>query len=502
MNTFLHSNLRLLLYCIAHVILYMGYCIFMPMSVHSQSLADIRGLSLGRTGVASARGADALVVNPANIAITYSVTANNMIFGRSDTTSAFSIVLAGVGALGGLDAMSMNDFTYYFGGDGRNPDGTIRQRRLSTDERNRLLTLIDNAPFYAHADIHAFGLTFGLGNAGVLGFSANSTTQVSGQLPRNLTAIARDYTGESALMIDHASFSLYSAVNAQLSYALHVLPLTSTGVVRALAAGASFKYIVGLGYAQLDSANMNITPFRPVGQDPNFTINSYALQMSYGMRGGGLWGPDIGGTPFNNRTMSSGFGMDIGATIQLALFNEQVPAITASIALADMGVMTWNNGFLRSINNARDTLRSLQTIAQNDSYFDKFNNLKSEQDNLSFSTGLPTQLRIGGMIDLHGLGLLPLRGMFDYIQGFNSLGMNTTSPRIGIGVELANQGFIPALRTGMQIGGREGMTWTAGLGWNVPGVFAFDVGLWSVNALLSASARPTVGTGLRLKFGA
>ena len=486
----LHYSRRFVVVCLLYFVINHTWT-FVPL-IQAQTLADIQGLGAGRTGIATARGADALIINPANIAIR-----------RHDSASAFSISLGGAG-IAGTSALSLSDIRYFFGGDGTTPTGTTRARILSTDDRNRLLTLLDNSSLYAQTDGQILGITLGL-PTGVLGFSFNGTAQSQGQIPRNLTQIARDYAGDSPLTIDNPSFNVYSAVNIQASYAVNLVPSAwqTSGIIRSLIIGASCKYIIGIAHGVIESGQLSITPFQPLNQDPRFTINSYAIQAQYSIRGAGLLQPDT----FENISAPSphfgrGFGVDAGATLQLALFGEATPAVTASIALTDVGTVDWRNGFTRSLANARDTIRDLQTIINNDGYFDKFNSLKQEQNSITYATALPTQLRLGGALDISALGFAPFRFSTQYTQGFNNIGTNSTTPRLGIGAEWTNTGLLPALRTGITLGGREGFAWTAGFGWNIPGTFAFDCALWSVNSLITPQTQAHIGAGIRIKVGA
>ena len=85
-----------------------------------------------------------------------------------------------------------------------------------------------------------------------------------------------------------------------------------------------------------------------------------------------------------------------------------------------------------------------------------------------FSSSLPTTLRIGATLQTDESQLFPfLPGKmllaFDYTQGLNSSMGNITQPRFSLGLEYRVIPFLP-LRTGISMGGGEGVHWAAGFG--------------------------------------
>jgi hypothetical protein len=451
------------------------------MELVAQSYADVPGISLGRATVASSRGVDALVSNPANLA-----------FADTNTTFSFTIPALTFGTLAGTDVMTLEDFNYYFGGaEGNSDEGRV----LTGSERTTLFSLLNNSTVAAQIDALAFAATL---NTQVGNFGFALTANVHGKLilPNGFEQLGSGYDGKNSLSLNDGAFQAFGYSTVQFSYAnMFINSSTKEPGLVSLAGGASVKYVLGAFYEEIeDGSAVNINPFVPTGFQDTY---NWEVQTRYTYRSsGGNFIDDNRDTELGAN--GNGFGIDLGATAQIRLGNEEQPALAVGFSLMDLGVISWSDGRVRTV-DVVDTVTSLVNVADEDDYFRRFQDTTSGEKE-SFTLAMPARMRLGAMLDIESYtGIpLPLRVMLEYTQGLNTVGVNTTSPRVGFGVELANTGFIPVLRTGIQVGGLEGFQWAFGFGWDTQ-AFGIDISVNSLSSLLAVSETSYVGGGLRMR---
>jgi hypothetical protein len=516
-------------------------------SAQAQHIADVRGMALGAASVASARSVEALLANPANLAIDSSVQSWSL---------AFALPLPTFGVMAGTSVLTREQLGTYFS---RNAAG--ERYRLSDNERDAVFAALQRGSTYVQTGAMPFALALRT-PIGVVGLSAVVNSGGVVRLPQGLERLAQGYDGTTPFALENASANaiLYGAVQA--SYAAVVVdnlrgvlrdvptaatplpvqpsvsndtteqsqaqtqelppttlaekptersrepsppakeqsfaqePEDSSALVR-LSVGATMKYIAGLAYEELHSTSrIGVTPFLPSGFQ---ATPSWAVQAQYGTRsaGTGLL-TDLAAQPLAQIFgAGAGFGADIGATALLRVFGAAKPNLVVAVSLVELGVVTWENA--RALNvNAQDTLHGLLNVLADRGYFARFRDQVPNR-RTTFSTMLPLQARVGAMLDAQatwGMGI-PMNIMLEYTQGFNTIGANTLLPRVGLGVELPNTGWLPSLRTGVQVGGIAGVQWSAGLGWR-EGAFSLDVATGSLNSLLGAGT--TAWLGLRTSW--
>jgi len=518
------------------VLLSSSIAIWIP--AQAQHIADVRGMALGAASVASARSVEALLANPANLAIDSSVQSWSL---------ALVLPLPTFGAMVGTSVLTREQLGTYFS---RNAAG--ERYRLSDNERDAVFAALQRGSTYFQAGAMPFALAVRT-PVGVVGLSAVVNSGGVVRLPQGLERLAQGYDGTTPFALENASLNalLYGAVQASYAGVLvnnlrsaqapatptqaavqaqiavpndsteqsQELPPTglaekpderrkaslaqedsqgqapeSASALVRLSVGGTVKYIAGLAYEELHSTSrIGITPLLPTGFQ---ATPSWAVQVQYSTRSSGTsLLTDLVTQPFVQALgAGAGVGADIGATALLQVFGAAKPNLVAAVSLTELGVVTWENARTLSV-STQDTLHGVLNVLADRSYFARFRDQVPNR-RATFSTMLPLQARVGAMLDAQatwGIGI-PVNVMLEYTQGFNTVGANTVIPRVGLGVELPNTGWVPSFRTGVQLGGIAGVQWSAGLGWH-EGAFSLDVATGSLNSLLGAGT--TAWLGLR-----
>ncbi|MBK9248447.1 MAG: hypothetical protein IPM69_10120 [Ignavibacteria bacterium] len=448
------------------------YFLSMP-SLTAQSQLDISGMALGKAGVAFTRGTDALSSNPANIY-------------TSDTTYVLHWTIMSAGALIGSSVFTIKDINYYFGGDGSvDAYGSWNPRYLSPSERDIFAQKVDNSTIVAQVETMPIGIVLTLPNSGTLGFSIINSLQLQLQFPDKFSQLFNGYAGKERLEISGGQYSALMTSSYGVTYAQN---MKISGVNRSymnyFSIGATLKFIRGSLMQELDPSNSaTLTPYIPETWDSTY---NWAVNVRYQARFSGSAPQElsIGNfTGFGGETTGVGMGIDFGCTTNLTEPDSSGRQAMIACSLLDYGWISWNTTSKIYTSDARDTIVGVTQVTN--SQIDK---LKGNAQTGGFQTDLPMRLRFGISVPLR-LRLLemPLTIMAEFTQGLKSIGANTTNPRFGLGMQVGDKGLL--WRLGMQAGGIEGLSISAGIGSNWK-IVNFDISIGSVRAALGyASAR-------------
>lgn len=441
----------------------------------AQSRNDITGMSLGRANVSTVNGVDALFGNPANL--------------QSDGTA--SINITPFGAMAGNTMFSLGEMNYYFGGV-KTSTGQVQARTLDDTQRDAFLSRFTSGVIAAQVDAAPFAVAVRLDDASNAGFAMITTVQSNARVPQGTAQLAAGYAGFQPLSITGGSASAFAYTGYQLSYSRRVMGGTSgqseSSSSPVLNIGASAKFIRGVFVADAPSANtVSVNPYAPAGFD---STRNWAVNINSTVRTAGFQNDLQPASFLTGGSAGTGFGFDAGATLHLGGEHNT----TFSAALLDVGSIAWNG--VENTITVRDTIKALAQMTQQS--LDRYSPVAT---NATFSTALPARLRIGGSMVFSNLisQVQSLRVMMEYTQGFNSVGANSTVPRLAAGIELQQNGFIPALRMGSQIGGIEGFSWSAGLGWVVMNSVSLDFALGTLTPVIAPSASRWVEAGMRVR---
>ncbi len=431
-------------------------------SAYSLNAQSFDGVGLGMAGnyTAISRGVNAVALNPANLAL---VRGNNV------EVNLFSM----------RNDIYNNSFSYY--------------------EYNRYFTAEGNGGFWTEYDKNAIINTIQSDGIqinqditmNILGFAINNFAFVvqaveqgdihiaSSKRPFEIAlygdSLTKDYTYSDPQVLQADA---YSALKFTLGYAyplnLKLLPGLSWKSV-----GINVNYFLGTAVAQTTQSDV-LLQRKLVGED-NTDIIMYRANLSGRIAIPGVAADDSVDVVWDETsgyTAGKGLGIDLGLSFNFSKkwdFSLSVNNLFASI--------NWNTNTMLSYQNFSDSLETTDLFNGNDSG----NNVQEDSivhiDN--FSTPLPSVMRLGAAY--HLLDNLVITA--EYRQGLDSYFGNTTTPRLGAGVQYIIGEIFP-LRAGVSFGGKYGYLFGLGTGL-YSSVFHFDI-----STAFSRAAWPSSTTGL------
>jgi hypothetical protein len=456
--------------------------------------ANISGVSMGRTFVASSRGVAAIGTNPGNLAL-----------GDWDYDVTLTLVPP-FGVSFGSDFLNYEIYNDYF--TGVDTGGTERASKFLTDaDKNRILTLFPEgiAETHLNVDVRLFALTVHSNTYGSVGLSVTERIASNFDFPR-------DYARFAFFGLDSAGSSYDLSGTDQRSWWLreyslsYARKLSGIPFLEEFVAGITVKLVHGFGYIGTDHYTArfsNTIVFDSTGGGRRYRHYRVDLSNSFRVLRSGtdqftdaLEGRDTSNefTPFPDPA-GVGFGVDLGVS------GEVLKGLRVGLSITDIGSITWDKNTKERAGSGQFSITKpdSEVIADVERAV-----VGEDRDIGEFSTALATGLRVGGSLQLDQTGWTPwlpgqLLFALDYQQGFNNAPGNTTRPRVALGMEYRPVRFLP-LRTGISVGGEDRFNWAMGFGfdlWN----FTLDVGTENIGVLLTDNFKQfSAGVEMRIKI--
>jgi hypothetical protein len=448
--------------------------------------SNVRGVSMARTFVVDSRSVDCLGINPANLAL--------------DDRLPFTLALPSVGVRLSSELINYDAYNNYFTGvpDPQNPGKRI-QKVLTQQDKNDLLGLFpDNGSTRADLEANIVGLSIQMGRIGSLGFDITEHIGTRLDLPKEymkvflfgFDSLGSNYnfngTSASAWWWREMNFSYANRLPWQLPF------------VHDVHFGVGFKIVKGYGVMVTDHYKGSIANNVVSG-------NQYELQAAFDFltkrSGTNAFGTDSSNKatfdfkPFPDPA-GKGTGFDLGLNGMIG------DKLRFGVSLTDIGKITWDQNLIETYGSYNATLTDPFNTAQQDSLKTGFKG--SNRPGSSFTTALPTKLRVGVAFqtkDMPVVRYIPGNMLMeiDYNQGLNNSLGNSTIPRVSIGTEWRLIPILP-LRTGITLGGGDQFRWAFGFGLDV-WVISLDVGTENFGMLFSPSSFSmfSIAAGLRIR---
>ena len=458
--------------------------------MYSGDRSNVRGISLARTFVVDSRNVDALGINPANLSL--------------DDRLPFTLALPSVGVRISSELINYDAYNNYFTGipDPQNP-GKRKQdpNGLTTTQKNDLLGLLpDNGSTRADVEVTSIGMSIQLGKIGSLGFAMTDHIGTQLDIPKQyfkLFLFGFDSSG-SNYNFNGTSASAWWWREMNFSYA-NKLPF-SLPILSNTYFGVGFKVVRGYGVMLTDHYKGSLT-------NTIVSQNQYQVQAAFDFltkrSGSPIFQADSGKTGPAFKGMSAfpdpagkGTGFDVGLNGELG------DKMRVAISLTDIGSISWDKNLVETYGSYNATLTSPADAAQQDSLKTGFKG--SNRPGQSFSTPLPTKLRVGVAFqtkDMPIVHYIPGNMLMeiDYNQGLNNSLGNSTIPRVSVGTEWRLIPILP-LRTGITLGGGDQFRWAFGFGLDI-WVMSIDVGTENFGMLFSPKSFSmfSFAAGLRIR---
>jgi hypothetical protein len=449
-------------------------CVFQHLHAGSER-ANIRGMGMARTFVATSRGLDAVGINPANLALPDSGTV--------------SVNILPFGIHVGSDVLDYELYTSYFTGV-QTENGRVA-RYLTESDKQRLLSAFGDGLSRTTLDVDAqlLGVSYRLEGVGAFSFTVSDHLSAFLKIPRAYAEF---------LVNGNPPGSTYdfSATDAKASwtreYALSFgTAIPDVSFLRYLAAGAAMKIVQGYGYYEVQHFNTSLV-----------TADNGALTGAIDFLARGA-GDDP--TPHNiveqlsgfSKSAGTGYGFDIGIAGAVNTF------LSFGMSVTDIGWMRW---YSNTQQWSADSTIVVDDPLNNDQRNAIEHAVKGQKRSVEpFTVSLPTTLRLGVSFAVHkmpGATTMPgeLLVALDYNQGFQEIPGSTTSPRVSLGVEYKPVHWLP-LRSGVSFGGTDHINVALGIGVDL-GVFDLDLASENVNWLFAPKSfsHGSIAGGMRIRL--
>ncbi len=395
-------------------------------SAQGSGLSSARAVGMGGAYIGLAKGVNAPLYNPANLGL--------------NGYREVGIGLVGAGAQIINNSFTLNDYNEYTGA------------LLTENDKTTILNKIPVEGLKISAVVETSAMTVAMGRF-VLSFNGHAATEVN--LGRDALHLFLDGIGfEDAFDLDGMYSEAVAYASAGLSYGM---PIYSSGT-RQLSIGTTVKYIRGFGYEKVTEINGGVTAYE------------------FGYAGEGVM-------KMNTATGGTGYGVDVGAALQLSNSYTLGASISNIISKINWDKETKEYGYYFQFDTLNLDNMDNDSLVVTEEY---------DQEIDPFSSTLPSVLRLG-LANTSG----KLIWAVDWEQGFRPGAGTTSKPRFGFGAEYRLIGFMP-LRAGFATGGGKGQVVSGGTGVDI-GFFYLDLAVSNHSGLNFSETKGlhfAVSTGL------
>lgn len=376
--------------------------------------------------------------------------------------------------------------------------------------RNAFLNLVSNHKLSGRGDARIFGLYYYMPSIGGLALTWTSHAGIRADVPQEFI----DFFGSDQAISNILTKELSTTSPFDIQGIWYnefggsfgkTLIHDSTGFLHDFSIGGAIKYVVGIGYMGIDPDNY--LRLIPRNSATEFVAN-YKMRFAY---------PDeFDPTKIPNRfsfdilssqSAGSGIGFDLGTTIGLIALANNQPALRLSVSACDIGSIKWDKNTQIRHADSVDFYVATQAAKLQD-IVDSLSRLAGKLENVSsFTTPLPSVLRIGASLDLAGIGINPLGtnfiGTVEYSTGLTDVVGSPKNDRIGVGFLIDRPSPTIGLRGGigyaLNNNGKGDVT--LALGTTILDHVVVDIATAQLSSLLGNSDGNTdLALGLRVQF--
>lgn len=442
---------------------------------------------MGRTYVVSAKGLDAVGLNPARLYDKYS--------------KQFEVRLFPLASYG-IDA----------GPSFRDPDAIdnifgILSDSVSDQDRKDAIFALEDQKLSGRSDLSVLGASYATENIGTFAFTWSTHAAVRTDIPDDFL----DFLYRAEAIVAQTG-GYYSDLDVQalwyndfaISYGNRILEdqNDSVGFFQFLDVGASAKLIGGVGSYQLLPGNY-FQVYEPFGGTPvkvNYTIlSSYSddfdpqnvpNRISFAFL-----------TPSN---AGNGFGFDLGAYAGFIPTKFKKPALLVGASVTDIGSITWtNHAQVRAVYNDSQFFAFQGTVKDLNDSLKVFEG--DLHDTSSFVTALPTVFRFGSTLDVGAMGkrwfgFYPTLAM-EYSVGLSETVGSFMNNRLGIGLGMNKPLGNHEVRFGVGFAFQKNLSdMTLGIGTTLANTVAIDVATAHFTDLFKSQATLDIAFSIKAQF--
>ncbi len=444
--------------------------------------------SMGNSGSAYVGGVLALGINPSRL----------LAYEYYEQKAAVTIFPAGFMLKN--NSININLYNALFGKETRGVAGD--KTEWNDDDKRKLLEAIDDKfEINGHASVMLLGASYVHDDkVGAFGFHIADHFGGRGILNREFLEYAL-YGNERFLGRDlggrYTTSSAYWYREYALSYAREfetTFRARQLRPIERIKVGATVKWIAAHAYAELNDESRIF--HSPTGDSLAATIRYTTTSAARGRLQGNNSTESFSFFP---ESVGNGLGVDLGMS-----FNYR-ETMTFAISLNNLGFVSFGDNTLLKTADTIIVFNGLNDPISGQSNQDQLDSIANgvraqTRTTDGFTRALPTHLRIGFVMLFDERLNFPAALTVDYVQGFNNNFGNTGIPILGVGGEIRLIRQMP-IRTGFQLGGKQGFAWALGLGYDQKNL-AIDLNIGNIFSPLVPSRvkNLTFGFAIRGRF--
>ncbi|MBS1903085.1 MAG: hypothetical protein JSS75_05215 [Bacteroidetes bacterium] len=328
----------------------------------------------------------------------------------------------------------------------------IKNANIADSDRRTITNLFLDEKLSGRADFEVLGALYQTPSIGTFALTWTTHVALRTDIPQEFLKFF--VTAESQLLQFEGSFSnfdlqgmWYSEYSA--SYSRHLVDAGSTSdpLLRSIRVGAAAKYVVGIAYVGLDPTNSFAYSF--INGGTSIKVN-YIFRSAYGDG----FDPNKVPTHFSlgfltSNSAGSGYGFDLGLAGDLITSDSGRPVLGVAASVTDIGAITWTSNATERV--ADNLTRKIYASGTIDQLNDSLKVLSGVLHHVaSFTTPLPTMLRIASRLDMDEVGMqigsFETSASMEYDAGLTSTVGSLNHPRLGLGLILNSPSSTASLR--------------------------------------------------------
>lgn len=429
-------------------------------NLSAQNIFSPMSAAKAHASVGSANGLDAIFTNPAGI-------------DNSFEQEKLEISVYNLGGKIGSTYLNSSELKKVFGFGGNN-----------SAERSELATLLEDEKLYLNFGVNLLTAKYSFENAGSIGL--NIGTRLYGRLKFDenlINLIETSNIGKQDYLIINKGVGGAWTREFGLSYSKKII-LHNDTFFPEIRFGITPKFITGVATLELDPNSV-------------LSINQVNVRGSAGfrLRGGFVassaqaenfdLAAELASFTTNFFPAGAGFGIGLNVGVQAVLLKSSKDESSAKLVfgamLQDYGTINWDKTYSRKLMMLDDTITT--GVISNEKFQQYAGELVKGE---TFSTKLPSSLRLGlcGQINMLSLALINLD--FETEIPLVEIGGNYTNPRFSLGGNMSVRQVFN-LGTGFSFGGNDNFGYGLGVGYFFTKSLRLDLATSALNKLFSGN---------------
>jgi hypothetical protein len=377
---------------------------------------------------------------------------------------------------------------------------------INDADLDHIVSVLQDNKLSGRGDAEAIGVAYHPGTIGSFAFTWTAHAALRTDIPQDFL----DFLSSAQANLAQGSGN-YANLDVQglwydeysISFGTKVIDNSATNsFLQAVQLGGAAKYVTGIGMIQLQDGNY--FKHTATGGGADIAVN-YEILSSYSNDFDPHHAPNHFSFDFLTASPAgSGFGLDLGGSATFLVGGKaKAPALLFGASVTDIGSISWKDH--AKVRDGKDLSGTVLWESGGTGLTDSLKKFSGELRDTSFSTALPTMLRLGALLDLGAFGKswggFSPRLAMEFATGLASAVGSLKYPRLGAGVTLTKTGEGSALRlSGGFVIEKNASDITLGVGTTVFDAVSIDLATAHLTEFFKASKRLDIAVAIKGMF--